>query len=346
MIWKRVKDLVGGEIISEKVIGVGEHDVIATPGSVVDEDLKDKLLKRGIEWVLIDIPRKTGKPLIDEKTLEEMKEKMKNIFDEAMKTFTVDVEGLKEISDQIVDEVLTNWGMKVLPLLLMAKSEDEYTYTHEVNVGVLSSMIAMQLGLNKDAISKLTFSAIIHDIGKLRVPKEILHAPRSLSEKEFELVKLHTIFGRQICESSGIKDKDILSGVEDHHEKMDGSGYLRGLTGNNINFFARIIAVADIYDALASKRMYKDPWSPHRAVTELVTLSTLGKLDRKVVNAFISVVGIYPVGTVLILSNGSRAVVVGNKRKVLTRPIVEMEDGLIVDLSENKKNFNILKVID
>ena len=346
MIWKRVKDLVGGEIIFEKVMGVGEHDVVATPGSVVDKDLKDKLLKRGIEWVLIDIPRKTGKPLMDEKALEEMKEKMKNIFDEAIKTLIVDVEGLKEISDQIVDEVLTNWGMKVLPLLLMAKSEDEYTYTHEVNVGVLSSMIAMQLGLSKDAISKLTFSAIIHDIGKLKVPKEILHAPRNLSEKEFELVKLHTIFGRQICESSGIKDEDILSGVESHHEKMDGSGYLRGLTGNNINFFARIIAVADIFDALASKRVYKDPWSPYRAVTELVTLSTLGKLDRKVVNAFISVVGIYPVGTVLILSNGSRAVVVGNKRKVLTRPIVEMEDGLIVDLSENKKNLNILKVID
>jgi len=345
MMWKRVKDLVGGEIISEKVMGVGEHDVVATPGSVVDKDLKDKLLKRGIEWVLIDIPRKTGKPLMDEKALEEMKEKMKNIFDEAIKTLIVDVEGLKEISDQIVDEVLTNWGMKVLPLLLMAKSEDEYTYTHEVNVGVLSSMIAMQLGLSKDAISKLTFSAIIHDIGKLKVPK-VLHAPRNLSEKEFELVKLHTIFGRQICESSGIKDEDILSGVESHHEKMDGSGYLRGLTGNNINFFARIIAVADIFDALASKRVYKDPWSPYRAVTELVTLSTLGKLDRKVVNAFISVVGIYPVGTVLILSNGSRAVVVGNKRKVLTRPIVEMEDGLIVDLSENKKNLNILKVID
>jgi len=346
MIWKRVKDLVGGEIISEKIMGFGEHDVIATPGSVVDEDLKNKLLKRGIEWVLIDIPKKAGKSLIPEKALEEMKEKMKSIFDEAMKTFTVNTEGLKEISDQIVNEVLTNWGTKVLPLLLMAKSEDEYTYTHEVNVGVLSSMIAMQLGLNKDMISKLTFSAIIHDIGKLKIPKEILHAPRGLSEKEFELVKLHTIFGRQICESSGIKDEDVLSGVESHHEKMDGSGYLKGLAGSDINLFARIIAAADIYDALASKRAYKDPWSPHKVITELVTLSTLGKLDKKVVNAFISVVGIYPVGTVLILSNGSRAVVVGNKRKVLTRPIVEMENGMIVDLSENEGNLNILKVID
>ena len=346
MIWKRVKDLVGGEIISEKVVGIGENDVIATPGDTVDEDLKEKLLKRGIDWVLIDIPRKTGRPLISKEVLEELKNKMKNIFDDVVKESTVNVDELKEISDQIVEEVLTNWGLKILPLLLMAKSEDEYTYTHEINVGVLSSMVAMQLGLNRELISKLTFSAIIHDIGKLRVPKEILQAPRSLSEEEFELVKLHTLFGRRICESSGIRGKDIISGVEDHHEKLDGSGYLKGLRGNEIGLFARIIAVTDIYDALASKRIYKDPWSPHRAVTELVTLSTLGKLDRKVVNAFISVVGIYPVGTVLILSNGSRAVVVGNKRKVLTRPIVELENGMVIDLSENRGDLNILKVLD
>lgn len=346
MIWKRVKDLVGGEIISEKIVGVNEQDIIATPGSVVDEDLKNKLLERGIEWVLIDIQKKTGKPLINEETLEDMKKRMKSIFDEITKSFSVNVEEVKEISSQIVEEVLANWGMKILPLLLIAKSEDEYTYTHEVNVGVLASMIAMQLGLNKDTISKLAFSAIIHDIGKLKIPKEILHAPRTLSNKEFELIKRHTIFGRQMCESSGIKDEDILSGIESHHEKMDGSGYLKGLSGNKISLFARIITVADIYDALTSKRSYKDPWSPHKVITELVTLSTLGKLDKKVVNAFVSVVGIYPVGTNLILSDGSKAVVVGNKRKVLTRPIVEVENGAIVDLSEDEKGLNILKVIN
>jgi len=108
MIWKRVKDLVGGEIISEKIVGVNEQDIIAMPGSVVDEELKNKLLERGIEWVLIDIPKKTGKPLINEKTLEDMKKRMKSIFDEITKSFRVNVEKVKEISSQIVEEILAN----------------------------------------------------------------------------------------------------------------------------------------------------------------------------------------------------------------------------------------------
>ncbi len=343
IILKSVESLTGMEVSLETIKGP-DGRVLIEAGNSITPDKVESLKLNGIEriWVKVNefLP-----PVIDVRKIETVKEEIKQVFTSAVEKFKIEREQVWELSQTILSDVLKNYGDKLSLVFLAQQTDEDYTYTHEVHVSMISSLIGLELGLKLGTLSHLAFSAMIHDVGKVLVPREILLAPRRLTPEEFEIMKKHVVFGERICRKSGLNDENVLSAVRDHHEKLDGSGYLTGLRDQQISLFARIVSVVDIYDALVSSRSYKPSWTPYKAMAELIKLASLGKLDSKVVQVMISILGLYPIGTTIVLNSGHRAIVVGVNRNNPLKPIVQTEQGEVIDLVE-EKDLRVISVIE
>ncbi len=344
VVWKKVESLVPGEISMETVRLSDDQPPIVRIGQSLTEDMVETLKEKGVRYLWVQISS-VKPPVVKPEKIEQLKEEIKDIFGDAAEKLRVDRREIANLSHEIVNDIVKNYSDKLSLILLIQQNDEEYTYVHEVHAGMISTLIGLESGLKINQLSRLSFAAIIHDIGKILVPKDILYAPRRLNEKEFELVKKHVEYGSRICENSDIRDPEIISGVRDHHEKLDGTGYLKGSKKGEISLEARIIAIADVYDALISNRSYKSSWSPYRAISEIIKMASFGKLDRELVQAFVSVVGLYPVGTTVLLNSGEKAIVVGNTRGRATQPILRLDNGENIDLAE-EKGLTIVQVLD
>ena len=222
---------------------------------------------------------------------------------------------------------------------------DEYTYVHSLNVGLLSGYLANKLKPgDREFVTTITYGGLLHDIGKALVSQDVLNKPGRLTVNEYEEMKRHSVLGHEIALNSGITDSRILVAVRNHHERWNGEGYPDGLEGASIPLYARIMAVADVFDALTSKRVYKGPSSSRDAVS-MILESSDESFDRSIVRLLLLSVGLYPPGTVVELSDSSVGVVVGAKDSDLLRPLVYINvddrgrrapDGVLLDLSQNK----------
>lgn len=345
--WKRVVNLNPGERLAEN-LKIGNLEL--KEETKLDRDMILKLRNSEIEWVCVysvelDVYEIDLEPLLPHDFLDEMKESIDTIVNQVNTTGRFDPDFVKEMSRRFVETVLEQYEKDVFMNLVKMRNFDEYTFAHHINVATISLIISKELGLNEIKIEKVAISALIHDIGKLDVPPYILFARRKLTDEEFEVMKKHPINGEKICRKSGLKDEEIISGVLQHHEKLDGSGYPYSLRDGEITYVGRIVGVADVYDALTTERPYKKPWTPYEALSHIIRSTKV--FDTKVVNALIRAFGIYPAGTKITLSNGKKAIVVGSRKGMVYLPIVSFidDDGrkITVDLSESKK-IKILKV--
>ncbi len=203
-----------------------------------------------------------------------------------------DAKDVETFSKLIGKKLLSTWKYeqfsKELKTILLAIADaidkrDNYTHQHSKNVALYSVEIARKVGLSQEKLEKLEFSAILHDVGKIGIPDRILRKPGKLTDEEFAYIKNHTVYGAEILSHIRYVDKDIISGALEHHEKLDGSGYPYGKKGEEIGLFGRIIAVADIFDALSSKRTYKEGWQINDVIKILKEDSQKGKLDEEFV---------------------------------------------------------------
>lgn len=197
---------------------------------------------------------------------------------------------------------------QVLLSLGVAHDADEYTYVHSLNVGLLAGYLAKCVqrsrGLAYDITKTAVTTGLLHDIGKAKIPREILNKPERLTDEEFHLVKTHAELSFTLAKESGVEDSLVLSGVLSHHERWDGSGYPQGLKGEKIPLLARLVGVADVFDALTTKRVYKEPVSAKKALSIILANSGTG-FDPGICNVLLSGVGIYPPSTVVELSDGT-----------------------------------------
>ncbi|WP_217671568.1 HD-GYP domain-containing protein [Marinitoga sp. 1138] len=161
---------------------------------------------------------------------------------------------------------------------------DNYTHTHSKNVSVLAVEIAKKLGYNDSFIEELEIAGLLHDVGKIGIPDNILNKPSKLTDEEYEIIKSHTIIGANLLSDIDFLSKNIPLGALEHHEKNDGSGYPTGKKGNEISLFGKILAVVDIYDALTAKRIYKEPW-PKEKVLKILEKDCPKKFDCEIVEA-------------------------------------------------------------
>ena len=212
------------------------------------------------------------------------------------------------------------------------KSYDEYTYHHSLSVAVLSVAIGQTLGLRNVELRNLCRCAILHDIGKIFVPIDLINKPGRLDPKEFETVKDHAIRGGQYLKNGTIGNMELWIGIMCHHEKIDGTGYPRGLKKDEIPLFSRIISVADVYDALTSLRPYRSPMTPCGAM-EIVMGGAGTSFDINVVQAFKIKLELYPINTIVELSDRRLGIVANNKNA--SRPILQMlGSNEVVNLSD------------
>lgn len=213
---------------------------------------------------------------------------------------------IKEVAEELLDDIL---GRKNIMINLVdIKSMDNYTYQHCVNVSVLALILGVQLQLRKSELLDLCIGSLLHDIGKVLIPKEILNKNGILTSEEFETIKAHSDKGYDYLKGSLEISPQARVIVLQHHEKVNGTGYPEGRNGDKITKLSKIVAIADVYDALTSDRPYRKAMSPNEAL-EYIFASGGTHFDYEIVKAFASVVIPYPEGTLVELSSGDIGVV-------------------------------------
>ena len=250
---------------------------------------------------------------------------------------------LKNVVEDITDELVLNED--VLLNLVSLKSTSNYTYEHSVNVSVICIALGKMLGFNKDQLYKLGMGGMLHDVGKTLIPSEIINKPGSLTDHEYKIIQKHPELGFNYLQQNDAISPLSRIVVYSHHERVDGSGYPRGLKSGEIHEFARIAAIADVFDALTSDRVYRDKWPTYKAA-EYIMNNTEKLFDYQLVKKFLPQVSFYPNGSEVILSNGYRAVVKHQNVGFPTRPVLRLiEDDEGNELNEKLdllKHMNIV----
>ena len=224
--------------------------------------------------------------------------------------------------------------------LVRLRSKDEYTFQHSMAVGILMTRFAQQLGLSSSEVHDAGVGGILHDIGKMVVPLDILNKPGALTPEEYAVAQIHPDEGYAILQRLGVPDAALDVALY-HHEKVNGAGYPRGLKGDEIPLLARMAAICDVYDALTAERPYKKPWAPPVALGRMSEWD--GHFDPKLLRVFIDMVGIYPAGTLVRLDSGYLAIVMEQNENALLRPVVSIIYDTATEERVTPRRLNLLR---
>jgi len=234
---------------------------------------------------------------------------------------------LYEVTTVLVDSLRTKSDL--FNYLYHLRNEDDYTYTHCLNVSVLANIFAHWLKLSEEQIKDITISGLLHDIGKIKIDIDLLNKPGKLTKEEFNTIKKHASYGYETLQSQPL-NKEIKNGVLFHHEKLDGSGYPLGISGDQILLYAKIISIVDIYDAMTSKRSYHDKHSPFKVI-RMFEQESYDLLDTKLLFVFLENIAHNYLGKDVLLSTGERARIIFIHNQSPSRPIVQVNE-LMIDL--------------
>ena len=241
------------------------------------------------------------------------------------------VESILHMEDKLLD-------------MLELKEHNHDIYTHSVNVAMISTVCGIGMGLSDERLKELATTAMLHDIGKMAIPDEILNKPGKLNEDEMELMKSHSQLGATILNQTTAVTDEMKKSILMHHENYDGSGYPTGAKGDEIPLYARIIHVADVYDAMIQKRSYKKPFNPLEVIEYLMGNAGI-MFDIEVLYSFLQYLIIYPEGTTVTLSDGRQARVVKNRPNQALRPVVMLKETREeLDLAKDRSCYNITVV--
>lgn len=223
------------------------------------------------------------------------------------------------------------------------KNFDSYTFQHCLNVAMLSISTGISLKLSEHELHILGLAGVLHDIGKMFIPIEILNKPAKLTEKEFEIIKTHPVNAAK--QLKNLVPQEVLRAIEDHHERLDGTGYPYGKEGSNIGLYTKILAISDVYDSLTSDRPYRKSIFPNEVVEYLMGCADK-HFDYDILKHFLKIIFAFPVGTFVKLSNEKLAVVIKNHSENILRPLVRIvnSDGTVgedIDLLYDQNYMNI-----
>ena len=265
------------------------------------------------------------------------RQKIKALLEEATLGNAIDTDSAKETVQHCLNSVLRNpnamlWMSKI-------RGADEYTSEHCLNVCILAIAFGRHLGKSEDELEELGLCGLLHDVGKMRVPNQILHKPAKLTPKEWKIMKAHTVHGRNLLMSS----ENIGQTVEvaySHHERVDGKGYPRGLEAHQISEYAKIIAIVDAYDAMTAERCYSKAIKPSVAIRHIYN-DRGTHFDETLALQFIKAIGLYPPGCIVELVNGSVGIVLERHSRFQHLPRVllvldqdrKIVENTIIDLS-------------
>ena len=263
-----------------------------------------------------------------------------NFIDSSKGVQKRDIESVDATTQNLIDSLSSQ--KDILINIADIKMYDDYTYHHCLSVAIMSIAIGMELGLTNDMLKDLGLAGLLHDIGKVAIPIEIINKPGRLTSEEFDTVKMHPVHAAKHLQERQLVNENVYRGIVGHHEKLDGSGYPNHLKGDEIHPYARILAVADVYDALTSNRPYRIPSPPNEAI-ELVMGSIDTHFDERIVKAFLRKVAPFPTGSKVKLSNGEIAYVMKNYPDQPLRPMIALIGAdRVYDLSYDMNCMNIV----
>lgn len=255
------------------------------------------------------------------KTHEEAQNLVGNLMQNVKLGKAIDLSPVHELAENLRGSVFRN--QNALACLGRIREKDNYLLEHSVNLSVLMSIFGKAMGHSDDVLHQTIVGALLHDIGKILTPDHILHKPGRLSPEEFEIMKEHARHSHDLLSATeGIGELTIITAAQ-HHERMDGSGYPMGLKGDEISIHGRMVAIADVYDAITSDRAYHKGITPSQGLKKLLEWSG-DHLDPHLVRQFIRCIGLYPVGSLVLLESGRLGVVIETNEDDQRLPVVRV----------------------
>ncbi len=355
------RKLTAGMEIDQSILDQHGRALICR-GTILDEYMIASMLKMGVMGVYIGEGKDTETPANDQNLSPAMKEtiakntapdrarvelseSVKQRVSEGMQylynnTESPDfIQATNDIASELMRAVLENDALSVDIDTL--KVSDEYTFKHSVDVATMAMVIAKHYGLDDHSVYEVGLAGLLHDVGKSKIPNEILNKPGRLTDDEFVVMKQHSLYGYRILEDKKDLPDSVRLGVLQHHEKINGHGYPLGTPQEKIHLYARILSIVDIYDALVTDRPYKKAFSKRDAVEMIMAMTD--ELDIDVMHSFLDSLILYPVGSNVELSNGETARVVSNYPENIMRPkVIGLRTGKVYDLQNDIDCANLV----
>lgn len=280
-------------------------------------------------------------------------------FQKFQTDYALNIEYLKENFDAIIagggaecsDMMLENCeslfksktSLELLDMLANMKNLEDPIYSHSLNVALIARSLGKWLKFSREDLNVLTLAGLLHDIGKTQIPEEILNKPDKLTDEEYEIMKTHPLAGKKILNNKKF-DSRILAATLQHHERSDGSGYPRGLMEDEIDDFASIIAIADVYDAMTSARAHREPLCSFQVIHEFEN-EGLNKYHARFVLTFLEHIANSHNNSRIMLNNAKTGRVVYINKSDLSRPVIQMDNGDIINLADSAYKDLFIKAI-
>jgi HD-GYP domain-containing protein (c-di-GMP phosphodiesterase class II) len=356
MIRLSISQVKSGLLLGKNIYNA-EGKLLLGKGQVLKEEYIEKLKSLKISFLYIEDERTKEaevEDVISERTRLELTWTVKKIMDrmKIKKRITnSQVREVKQVVNQMVDEL--SYHQNLLVNFQDIRSYDDYLYCHSVGTAILSVILGIAFMYDEIRLRDLGVGALLHDIGKIKISKEILNKPDKLNREEWEEVKKHPIFGYEILYQN--EELSLLSShvAYQHHEYYNGGGYPRGLREEEIITYAKITGICDVYDALTCDRVYRKKFLPHEAMKIIIDLA--GKqFSPHLVKVFLEHIALYPIGTQVELNTGEIGVVIRTIKGFTDKPLIkilkdkegkELENPRIVNLMEDT-SLSIQKVIE
>ncbi len=320
---------LSGKIVGKKLgktIQTADGQVLLRAGTTLTSSYIKHLKRRGYQSIYIQdelVPDIEINDAINESTRLKATQAVAHTLQNVLQGRPVrkDRKRVNEVVENILSDLENNEDFVFC--LSALRCADDYTFVHCVNTCVLALIIGTALHKQKSDLKTLGVGTILHDLGKLKISPSILNKPGSLTPEEFEQVKEHPRIGFDLLRKHFEINLVSAHVAFQHHERMDGTGYPRGLKGEEIHIFGRIAAVADVYDAITSDRIYRSRMDPVRAA-ELLKNAAGTKFDPRFIQGLLERIALFPNGSIVLLSTGEVGVVVRQDRKLSSRPVIRV----------------------
>jgi putative nucleotidyltransferase with HDIG domain len=325
-----------GDILAEDIVNMYGATIVAE-NTVLNSYIINRLTELGVQQVKIhdeymETDRRNGSHIYRQikGNYKESILDIKSIVNKLAAGKPLNAEKIISISNTVCCGLHDSY--RILRILNEKKELDEYTYTHSLNVALYAMLIGKWLRLDNDSIKNVIKAGLLHDIGKIKVPIEILNKKARLSDEEFDIIKKHTLYGYDLVRSTDCLSDEVCEAVLLHHEREDKSGYPYGIGGSQLGLYAKIVAVADVYDAMTSDRVYKKRTTPFEAFEMFQTIG-VKNFDPKIVKAFLINLSACYVGSKVLLNTGEVGEVAYIPPHSITEPVINI-DGNYIDLAK------------
>ncbi|MGY3944207.1 HD-GYP domain-containing protein [Aeromonas tecta] len=322
---------------------------IAQMGLVTNRKQIDSLIRRGVSTVRVDLARSklagieqlitpdplspnAQRPSGNSASGEGRELKIRRLYQEARELQgkfirqlkagePIDITPLAAVAEEMVDTMFSHGDAMLC--LARIRAKDAYLMEHSMNVAILLANFGRYLGLERSVLKELTLGGLLHDVGKIMTPDEVLNKPGKLTDEEFGVMRLHVVHSHDILLATAGITPTMLEVAANHHERLDGSGYPRHLKGVELSLYTRMSGIVDVYDAVTADRVYKQGMQPTQAFRILLKGAD-HHFDRELVTRFIKCMGVYPVGTLVRLSNQRLAIVMQRNAQEPLKPVVKV----------------------